>query len=96
MIIESTLPQSRLDTFAASRLCDHAARELAHMRTYDEPLPVSPAGYAGLYLLALAEVLGVRSGDQCAEGETWDPADWLDGDREAIERSADALGVTLD
>lgn len=71
---------------------DHAARELAHGRV----APCTPDTYAAAYLEALAEVLGVRSAEQCAEGEAWEPADFLGGDFEALRGAAGALGVTLD
>jgi len=55
-----------------------------------------PADFARLYVESTARLRGDVAADQCAPGEEWAPADWLDGDITAVREAAEAVGVELD
>lgn len=80
---------ARLDSVAAD--LNPTAREAAHIVA-----PCTTEQYVAAYLHSLAITLGEASAAQCAPGETWAPAAWLEGDREAIYEAAKLLDVTLD
>ena len=80
------MTQTELDTIAPKM--DTAARELAHSNGYD-----TPDEFARGYVLAVAETCGAAAADQCADGEEWDPADWLAGDWEAFADACDLVGL---
>jgi len=68
---------TEIDTIAPQM--DRAARELAHSDGDD-----TPEAFARGHVLAVAECCGALAADQCADGEEWEPAGWLEGDRDAV------------
>jgi hypothetical protein len=90
----STVNINTTDTLLDNAAADlnAAAREAAHAAV----APCTTEEYVAAYLDALAKVLGAESAEQCAPGETWAPAAWLEGDREAIHEATKLLDVDLD
>lgn len=82
------MTQTELDLIAPQM--DRAARELAHATCYD-----TPGAFARGYVLAVAECCGALAADQCADDETWAPADWLTGDLDALVDACDLVGLDL-
>lgn len=78
------------DESRRSRYQYRAAREMAHGSAD------SDESYPREHVLCVAERLGAASASQCAEGEEWEPADWLQGDADAIREAAADARVTLD
>ena len=83
---------AQLDTLAPSLWAP--ARESAHADMPDGSH--DPANFARLYVESTARLCGGIAADQCAPGEAWAPADWLDGDIAKVREAAEAVGVTLD
>ncbi len=77
---------TEIDTIAPQM--DRAARELAHVTGAD-----TPEAFARAYVIAVAETCGAAAADQCADGEEWEPAGWLDGDRDAVLDAMRLVGL---
>lgn len=90
--MNSTIAAATLATLAPS--LDAAARELAHSNMPDGSHDA--ADFAVAYVRAIAETCGALAADQCADGEEWAPAEWLDGDSDAVTDAAELMGVDLD
>jgi len=90
--MHSTITAETLATIAP-RL-DRAARELAHSNLPDGSHV--PADFAVAYVRAIAETCGALAADQCADGEEWAPAEWLDGDSDAVTEAAELMEIDLD
>ncbi len=89
-----------MTTFTAETLAaiapslDAAARELAHSNMPDGSH--SAENFAVAYVRAIAETCGALAANQCADGEDWAPAEWLDGDSDAVTEAAELMGIDLD
>ncbi len=90
--MHSTITAETLAAIAPS--LDAAARELAHSNMPDGSHEASD--FAVAYVLAIAETCGALAADQCASGEEWAPAEWLDGDSDAVTEAAELMGIDLD
>jgi hypothetical protein len=90
--MHSTITAAALATLAPS--LDAAARELAHGDMPDGSHEA--ADFAVAYVRAIAETCGALAADQCASGEEWAPAEWLDGDSDAVTEAAELMGIDLD
>ena len=86
--MKTTITAARLDRIAST--LDTEAREAAHSSVVDS---TDVESFCDAYLYALATLLGERSAEQCARGERWEPAAWLEGDRAAIVEAGEALEV---
>ncbi len=82
------MTQTELDTLAPKM--DRAARELAHGEGHE-----TPDAFAAGYVLAVAETCGAASSSQCADGEEWDPSEWLDGDAKAVREACELVGLDI-
>lgn len=90
--MNSTITAAALATLAPS--LDAAARELAHSNMPDGSHEA--ADFAVAYVRAIAETCGALAADQCASGEEWAPAEWLDGDSDAVTEAAELMEIDLD
>ena len=54
------------------------------------------ADFAVAYVRAIAETCGALAANQCASGEEWAPAEWLDGDSDAVTEAAELMEIDLD
>jgi hypothetical protein len=90
--MHSTITAAALATLAPS--LDAAARELAHSNMPDGSHEA--ADFAVAYVRAIAETCGALAADQCASGEEWAPAEWLDGDSDAVTEAAELMEIDLD
>jgi hypothetical protein len=88
----TTLTAAALAAIAPS--LDAAARELAHSNLPDGSH--APADFAVAYVRAIAETCGALAADQCASDEEWAPAEWLDGDSDAVTEAAELMSIDLD
>jgi hypothetical protein len=88
----STITAETLAAIAPS--LDSAARELAHSNMPDGSHEA--ADFAVAYVRAIAETCGALAANQCASGEEWAPAEWLDGDSDAVTEAAEMMEIDLD
>lgn len=90
--MQTAITVSQLDTIAPSLWAP--ARDLAHSDMPDGSRDA--ADFAVAYVEATARLAGGVAASQCAPGESWAPADWLDGDIALVREAAEAVGATLD
>ncbi len=87
--MQTTITQTALDTIAPS--LNTAAREMAHAAC-----PADAAAFAVAYVRAVSEICGALASAQCAYGQAWEPADFLEGCTAAVQEAADAVCIELE